>query len=733
MPIQRRLERLATRQAMSDRQEAYSPKAPVEKDPYRFADWPILDLSVGTAYGEKVQPQLQPNAVLAGVGDLGWMTGAFLISASATGYHTGRLDAAHLQLSRKDPDGGMLGPFKATEITIGDVVSPARSFAGRSSQGLGFSISNAPIHRSFEFDRTDLQGPLLPGWEVELYRDQALVDFRTNDGPDTYVFQDVPLYVGKNPFTLVFYGPQGQERTIIRTIYVDGALTEPGETYYRLAINRLDQRALPSAETEARPPKLRYFADLERGLNDHMSLRAQAVRLYLDSEWHLYAGGGLRAAYRGHTLAGQFISDETGGELFEFQIQSSLGRQRLNGNHLQLSKFRSDIFSEQSLSQSTEIRVHGPLHRHQKLNLTQGTYLRLRQYRIGRNAFHASSQVTLTHPRFSLSHSLAWFNLSEGKESDEQGLTGRLLANTRWQSNTWRLRASYGLVPEASLREAALELSRQASNNYHLQFHLSRNLHLLSRTQIKGTIIRTFRKVFASMEMGYSQPLGINTNLSLSFQLLRNPATGQWRMGAEKNSQSPPLIARAFMDENQNGRFDEGEQPMTKVHFAVNGVKAKGETNDQGTALLNGLPLYQPFDIHLDEESFADPFLVASQPARGVTGRPGRVRTLDFPLVQSGEIEGLVFKQMANGERGLSGVTVRLWDHNRNLVAEANTEYDGFFLFEKVKPGLYELDLAPELLGQHGLRVPARQAISVQPNEAVVNRVVFQLEDEGNP
>jgi hypothetical protein len=74
-----------------------------------------------------------------------------------------------------------------------------------------------------------------------------------------------------------------------------------------------------------------------------------------------------------------------------------------------------------------------------------------------------------------------------------------------------------------------------------------------------------------------------------------------------------------------------------------------------------------------------------------VTPRPGVPFLLELPLVAAGEIAGTL--QSENGS-ALGGVEIELIDAKSQMVKATRSEYDGFFLFEGVPYGQYQLRLA---------------------------------------
>ena len=59
-----------------------------------------------------------------------------------------------------------------------------------------------------------------------------------------------------------------------------------------------------------------------------------------------------------------------------------------------------------------------------------------------------------------------------------------------------------------------------------------------------------------------------------------------------------------------------------------------------------------------------------------------------IPLVGGGDIEGALMK---SGELGFEGVDLELVDGAGKVAATARTDFDGFFLFERVPYGTYSV------------------------------------------
>ena len=84
------------------------------------------------------------------------------------------------------------------------------------------------------------------------------------------------------------------------------------------------------------------------------------------------------------------------------------------------------------------------------------------------------------------------------------------------------------------------------------------------------------------------------------------------------------------------------------------------------------------------QTSLADPMLVPEKSLQVVVPRPGVPADVQIGLVGGGDIEGAVVK---GGGLGFEGLDLELVDGSGKVVATARSDFDGFFLFERVAYG----------------------------------------------
>jgi hypothetical protein len=104
-----------------------------------------------------------------------------------------------------------------------------------------------------------------------------------------------------------------------------------------------------------------------------------------------------------------------------------------------------------------------------------------------------------------------------------------------------------------------------------------------------------------------------------------------------------------------------------------------------------------------------DPFLMPRGKGMVITPRPGVAAVVELAIAPTGEVEGLL---TGPENTPMAGVGLELVDMHGAIIARTMTEYDGFFLFDRVAYGRYGLRLTDESAG--ALSLPRELSASVE-------------------
>jgi hypothetical protein len=181
--------------------------------------------------------------------------------------------------------------------------------------------------------------------------------------------------------------------------------------------------------------------------------------------------------------------------------------------------------------------------------------------------------------------------------------------------------------------------------------------------------------------------------------------------------------ATVFRDLNDNGVRDPGEPPEKGALITTGARQVERKTDAKGSVTVGGLTPYMPVPVGLDATSLGDPMLVPKKAIQVVVPRPGVPAEVEIALVGGGDVEGALMK---NGEQGFEGVDLELVDAAGKVAGTARTDFDGFFLFERVAYGRYTLRVSTSSAAAAKIATELGVEVNVSPERPVVRAGAIQ-------
>ena len=178
---------------------------PQGKDPYKFFRTPSIDVvaSSGISRDKRAGNRFDARYEIYASGEIAGAS----FDARLASNDRGVPESLRLRGYKTDPDGGLLGPLNATHFALGDVSTNSTSLGIQSTAGRGGFVTNRPLNRQANFDRTTFRGELPDGWDAELFRNDQLIGYVQSRGDGRYEFLEVALLYGQNRFEVILYGP----------------------------------------------------------------------------------------------------------------------------------------------------------------------------------------------------------------------------------------------------------------------------------------------------------------------------------------------------------------------------------------------------------------------------------------------------------------------------------------------------------------------------------------------
>jgi len=607
---------------------------------------------------------------------------------------------------RMDPDGHLLGPLRATQVVVGDVDMPSGNLDGGEGVGRGLFIGNTPIQRPTRFGTTIVRGVLPLGWDAELYRNGQLLAYQSDGVDGRYEFE-VPLVYGDNDLEVVLYGPQGQVRHESQSVPVGQDSVSPGKLEYWAGIVQRNRdlitfgQPLSGAQLER---GWQYGAGAQYGVNDRTIVGASGLSLVYLGQRRDYAELNLQRAI-GRMLFNLTASQEFGrGRAYRLDILGDIGPIGIQTESFFVDGGYTSTLIAPNESSAHRVQLDATI-KAGRTSIPLSAGFRRTTQRDGRTVNELLARASLALPRMSLT-GFVLHRQTEGEDDDEEdpedGTRVGLLANTRILGLSVRGEATYKLTGlRSGFDEATVTAERSLDEHSEIRVDIEHRAQL-DQTEFEVGYIRHFRQFSLRGSASADTRGGIGASLSLSFSFGPDPLDGGFHMSDEKLAQRGQAAVSVFLDKDGDGRRSPGEEALEGVGVTAGAYGASEPTNARGHAFVEGLQPYNKVLISVDESTLPDAFLVPRGKGLVVTPRPGVPAVVELAISPTGEVEG---ELIAPDDRPAAGVELELVGPGGVVAARAISEYDGFFLFERVPYGRYTLKMSAaseQVLGPAG-------------------------------
>lgn len=731
IPIEARLKREKQREKTLNQRGPSRKKYPPLEVPYEWISWPVSDTTVNmTLNSSDDGPTISRSYTTLATADLMKLNADFFLS----GTDKDQLAIARIKLGRQRPEGGLLGKLNATKFAIGDVFGPQISQIASTKLGRGFTVANTPIGRETEFDRITLQGDLQLGWEVELYRNEVLLDFRQSQSDGRYLFENVPLLFGVNVIKLVFYGPQGQVREEIQQLRVGPDQIKPGKHLYNVSLNQQERLTLigddDAVSTSGFQGKTRFVSQYKYGVNKNLSVGGNLVSIPYENGHRYYVGTNLVTSL-GPVFGRVDISkDVTGGWASTFSAQTQLFGVSVLGEHTFLNDFLSEIYSNESdpLKTESRLRFDGVLRTGILPHVPYAFNVTHESNKSRNRSTEIQNRLSMALGRASISNTVTLTMTDPAESDDSETASGTLQLGGQIGNIRTRGQIGYQVLPENKVSSIALTGDWKLNPKFNARAGVSKQLTGSELATITGGVNTDFDLIAAGLDGSYDTGGNYSASLKLTYSWGKDAAEGGLRLASKPTAERGTMTAFVFRDYDGDGAFTQGvDEPIKDVRFRSGRRRLQQKTNAEGLAFVTSLETYEPTSFEVDEASLIDPFWIAHPKGVEVTLRPGVPGQVNFAVVSTGEVDGVVYRQRNGVSRALSDVVIQLVDEDDNIAKEVKSQFDGFFLLDFIAPGTYSLRIDPEQLERLKLPSVAARTIEIGVDGTVLNGEDFVI------
>lgn len=573
-----------------------------------------------------------------------------------------------------------------TKLTIGQTTTDG--FTRNAYTGI--RLSNEPIEPRRLFDEFVVQGNTIPQSEVELYMNNALIDFQEADELGNYRFL-TPISYGTSQLDLKIYGPTGQIIERSDRIQVPFTFQPQGVFNYTINAGQLDNPIFGETSQKltaqgngaygitdwlTAKAGVEYFEGYHTGLpsfTGSLSSRiASNYLLTLEAASEAYYRGLLNVIYPNSASINIDYTDFTSG--FGIYNPSNDDKRLVSSVFYPFNfwglpfNLRASAFSRfRSNTSNTSFRLDANS-RIGRLNL-----------RVGYSDRYTGKLDILNPTTTSSFESSVTYNISRNRNLPSFMRGVFLRAQMRYQ-------------PTANQFESAeFLISRNIFNNGQFQLSFGRNFAREFNT-LRFSLVIDFDKIRTNTtfnNISGSNNLTQNVRGSIGYDSNYNNLLFTSRDQVGRSGTAIQL----FVDNNNNGTYDDGDDP-------INGNAVRIQRSGAISQSKNGILYYtqmQPYfyyNMEMNKSAIQNPMLVPEFEKFGLITDPNRFKKVEIPFYMSGVIDGFVERMRDDSSKtGIGGLKLRLSDSNGDFAKELRTFSDGSFYEWEVPPGSYSLEI----------------------------------------
>jgi hypothetical protein len=530
---------------------------------------------------------------------------------------------------------------------------------------IGAQITNTPTQYRRSFSTYRLSDHTEPGWIVELYVNNVLVDYVKADASGFFTFE-VPLVYGNSAITLRFYGPWGEEKTRDQAFSVPFNFLPPGQFEYVVSGGIVE---------------------------DHKNSVLSRAAVSYGAAQRLTFGGGI-----------EYLSTVKSGPTMPF-VGLSL---RVASNILISADYTYGVRGKGVLS------YHMPSGLTFELNYTNyqvhqtaviNPYLEDRKIAI---SMPIHSKLFSSYVRFTLDQIL----LRRSKFLSSELLISGSLFGISTNLTTYGMFSTPGLPVITSTLALSFRFPKRFVFTPQVQYDFTGNQLISTKFGLEKSI---FYHGIANLSYEHNFWGNINTvqiGLRYDFPGVQTAIAGNYSKGISEISESARgglrfdsktnyigatsracvgkcgIVIYPFLDFNGNGKRDPDEPKVTGLNVRLSGGRMEQSKKDSLIRIVDLEPFTRYF-IEIDHSSFENVAWQIQKPTISVAVDPNSFKLVEIPVSVFGEISGMVYHNDNSSLTGQERIIIKFLRNDSSMVAKTISESDGYFTFMGLQPGSY--------------------------------------------
>ena len=544
---------------------------------------------------------------------------------------------------------------------------------------VGIQLTNTPTTYRRSFGSYTLSDKTEPGWIVELYVNNVLVDYVKADASGFFTFE-VPLVYGNSMVKLKFFGPWGEERTREQNINIPYNFLPENTLEYTVSAGIVEDTSRSRFSRASVNYGVTKGLTIGGGAEYLSSISSKPVMPYLDASLRLI---------NNLLLYGEFAPGVRTKGTLSYRLPSNI---QFDVNYSWYDKNQKAIFynyrEERKASLTFPLKI-GKLTTFQRFSYYQV---------ILPDSKYTTAEWLLSGAIRGISTNLTTYALM--LENTNPYLYSNL-------SMSFRLPAGFVAIPQIQYGYTEKKLfSARIGIEKHLLVHGFMNL----------SYEQNFRNNLRLAEVGFRYDFSFAQTGVTVRQTDRRTSMIQYARGsllADRKTKymgtdNRPNVGRggiavvSFLDLNSNGKKDPNEPKAYGLNLHANSGRVEKSDRDTTIRIL-GLEPYTTCFIELDASSFENVSWRLSKLTYNVAVDPDIIKLIEIPINVVGEADGSVTRESA-GELGGIGRILMIFNNNDSKArSKTLTEDDGYFSFMGLTPGNYTVRIDSLQLKKLGL------------------------------
>ncbi len=569
---------------------------------------------------------------------------------------------------------------------------PTRAVSSLYAPFVGVSVSNIPTTFRKSFGSYLLSDYTEPGWTVELYINNVIIDYTTADASGFYSF-DVPMVYGTTQISLKFYGPWGEERVKEQTITVPYNFLPAGTVVYNVTggvltdtVNGIFSRAETMAGIS------RSFT-IGGGVEFYSALNENPAMPFISGTARLFQNLMIKAEYT-HGVKTQGLLSYRLPSSLSFEIDYTKyepGQKAISFNYLEERKASLSVpflvWKVKSFARITYRKTVLPLTTYSNAELLLSSYFK----GVSANISAYANWLPEVDPYI-------YSNIALG----------------------FRIGRSIQFRPQAQIditnnRLISLKagIEKNFSQKAHLTLFYENNVQSkISNIELAFRFDLPFAQTSASVRKADKY---VTTTQGARGSVSFGSGNGKVITSQRASVGRGGITITPFLDLNNNSIKEKDEPIVSGLAVRLNG----GTIVDKKDSLIRITELepYTTYFLELNDIGFENIAWQLKQKSLNIKIDPAQFKSIDIPISVMGEINGMVYVKRGKSLYGQGRIIINIIDEDGRQVHKILSESDGYINFLGLEPGKYKAQPDTAQLRKLGMTVePAQIDFTINPS-----------------